>query len=983
MGKGRKVLLLTLLALGAVEGAIWWLAADHVSESVPTRDGAPAAPKSPDAESTPPPSVLPQSGEAAGVASLAPEKPTVEPLAEGDVRATFRGRVVDEAGRPVAGAVVRHYPSTWKRKQLNLITSSNWRVDLTLLARTETDAQGRFALPVVEHPPATGAAAATGAGIGQGTPSLLVMHPGFESRAVGCAGWQGGDLDAGDIALVAGAVLVGRAVDERGQPLAGVTLEPSLFGGPEGGPRGAERDVLRYVQSDVTGADGRFAFDGLGAGPFELDVRGPGHRPAIVKAELLPGESHDVGDVVLQAGAVIEGQVLDAGGQPVPRAKLVARPARNVEGADLFHHDILYQFTTRWSSGGTATDVEGEADEQGAFRFDSLDAANAPFVIFGGAAGFEPVRSASVSPGDAPLELTLPRAASILLTLVAPESGEPIVGATVQGLRQVVPDDPQGSGSPVPLTVTSEPTELQAAGVPPPFEGLYLLSPAGTMRNTAIVSAPGYATRGYVLPTVAAPERGTFRAKLPREARATGVVVDARDQPIVGATVTLAPPESLRVDLPPVSDTTDAGGRFTFGQLAGGDWTATASAPHFVTSPPHVLELREGKVRDELRIVLQPAGAIEGVVLLAGQPLPGATVNAISIAQAAANKATQEATVAKGGSVSWSGKPAPGESRVVTDTEGRFRIADLAPESFQLSGPPGVAVVVDVKAGETTEITLLARAKPRVHGRVSDARGPVKDVWLLAEQHADPLPGWLSNFNYDPSQTDAQGLFELELAEPGHFRISASQRDATTQLVELDLAWDQTEWLDLVFPGGAVRGRVVEADGSTPVAGAKVALGDIAKISGPYRSAGNCRSTKTDADGRFEFPRVAAAAFAVFVVEDGHVEPPAVRVDVPEGGAPAEVLLALQLGARIQGHVTALGGTALPGKLRVRATGLDGQPGVASAKVQKDGSFQCTQLAPGRWRCELAVDETASPLQAREATVAAGEVGAAEFEVAF
>src|SRR5262249_5630607 len=154
------------------------------------------------------------------------------------------------------------------------------------------------------------------------------------------------------------------------------------------------------------------------------------------------------------------------------------------------------------------------------------------------------------------LVITLQRAAGILLNVVDHDTGAPITDATVTGLRQVYERD-----GPVPLQVASEPAALAAAGVPPPYEGLYLLTPAGTLGNTAVVSAPGHATRGYVLPTVTAPDRATFRAKLPREARAGGVVVDEKDQPIASATVKLVPPESLRVDLEPVTRKTDGTGR--------------------------------------------------------------------------------------------------------------------------------------------------------------------------------------------------------------------------------------------------------------------------------------------------------------------------------------------------------------------------------------------------------------------------------------
>src|SRR6185436_3241855 len=140
------------------------------------------------------------------------------------------------------------------------------------------------------------------------------------TRAVGCLGWTGSDFDAGDITLVPGAALIGRAVDEAGLPLAGVSVMPPYFGAPYGEARYAEWTLVRPALAFMTGADGRFAFDGLWAGRIDMHLRVAGHRPALVEAELKPGESHDAGDIVMQAGAVIEGQILGAQGQPVPHA---------------------------------------------------------------------------------------------------------------------------------------------------------------------------------------------------------------------------------------------------------------------------------------------------------------------------------------------------------------------------------------------------------------------------------------------------------------------------------------------------------------------------------------------------------------------------------------------------------------------------------------------------------------------------------------
>src|SRR5262249_35160935 len=160
--------------------------------------------------------------------------------------------------------------------------------------------------------------------------------------------------------------------------------------------------------------------------------------------------------------------------------------------------------------------------------------------------------------------------------------------------------------------------------------------------------------------------------------------------------------------------------------------------------------LRKGKPADELRIVLQPAGAIAGVVLSGGQPMAGAGVKAVTVAQAEAVRAAERAG---GGRVALKDRPPLDEHRVIADTQRRFRIDALQPARFEPTGPPGVSVIVKGKAGETSEVPLAARAKPRIGGRVSDATGPVKDAVVDAQLYFEPLKGWESDD--EPVRSDA------------------------------------------------------------------------------------------------------------------------------------------------------------------------------------------------------------------------------------
>jgi hypothetical protein len=81
----------------------------------------------------------------------------------------------------------------------------------------------------------------------------------------------------------------------------------------------------------TTDTDGRFSFDRLGAGAYRIDVQKPGFAPlngpgipARPPIQLAAGQVIDNVDLHLQKGAVISGKVLDATGEPLSDARIIA-----------------------------------------------------------------------------------------------------------------------------------------------------------------------------------------------------------------------------------------------------------------------------------------------------------------------------------------------------------------------------------------------------------------------------------------------------------------------------------------------------------------------------------------------------------------------------------------------------------------------------------------------------------------------------------
>jgi protocatechuate 3,4-dioxygenase beta subunit len=217
-------------------------------------------------------------------------------------RIALGGRVVDEAGAPLGAAKVRIEPRADLRASIQRVLDAALFVDWTAVS----DDRGEFELP--EAPAMDGA-------------SLVVELEGYDSERVQLP--PASDL-ALEIALRRHAPttrhLIGRVVDERGEPVEGALV--ALL----------EVEGLQTARTNSLGA-------------FDLTLE-PGAASATtlcaVKPGRLPAELVRGGDSALDPAAwpeplvlelsgaplSIEGRVVGADGQPVPGAQLIALDGR-------------------------------------------------------------------------------------------------------------------------------------------------------------------------------------------------------------------------------------------------------------------------------------------------------------------------------------------------------------------------------------------------------------------------------------------------------------------------------------------------------------------------------------------------------------------------------------------------------------------------------------------------------------------------------
>jgi hypothetical protein len=341
-------------------------------------------------------SILPLGGFVAGIlegggARPDPSRPAPHPDDPGDLSV-----LAAADGAPVEGAVLLVGGAPAKGGRFGTVRFRGGRPALArvalldplgaVIAESETDASGRYALPDDARAAAV-CATAPGFAPAIAEEGDLLLGAGVELRGR-LLGTSGGTIEV--YALVAGAdrPLVTRAVWSVGEDGAfaghlppgarAVAVRDGMpFALREGeielprvvraggrvlaangeGVAGAEVLLRPLLGEDfpppmpplrvVTGADGSFARERVAAGAWAVEARAPGYA-----AGLLPEVDFGSGpvEIVLEPGFAVGGRVLDVAGRPVAGAELIALPI--VEDA--------------------RSPVRARSGEDGAFRLDGL-----------------------------------------------------------------------------------------------------------------------------------------------------------------------------------------------------------------------------------------------------------------------------------------------------------------------------------------------------------------------------------------------------------------------------------------------------------------------------------------------------------------------------------------------------------------------------------------------------------------------------------
>ena len=429
------------------------------------------------------------------------------------------GRLVDPVGRPVDDARVVAHLSGAGELRLRMPTLAG---ELPARPEARSGPDGRFALEFplpdaseLEDGPGRGLLASV---LGEGA-RLACVHENFAVHVETGLELREGEVDVGTLTMEPGAAVLGRAVDERGSPVAGATVVGRLARERSAGP-GAMLAMLAgsvgetYTRA-TTGADGRFRVSGLATGSVDITAEADGKQVGHLDGvELLQGDAVDVGDVVLADGGSIAGYVVGPDGEPVEGASVrVSSMSRIVLSSldDLPRRDL-----------GREMRLRAETDADGWFSLDGLG--NGQFSVHVSAAGFSRSSTDNVATGTRDLRVRMDPLGTLVLTVRSARTGERVPDAEVSARRLEL----YGPGEPLDVREGDEP-------------GRWLVEGAGDSGTEITVLADGYASLVHEGPAVEPGGRRDVEVELLTESVLAGRVTDVDGRGVAGARVQVRP----------------------------------------------------------------------------------------------------------------------------------------------------------------------------------------------------------------------------------------------------------------------------------------------------------------------------------------------------------------------------------------------------------------------------------------------------------
>lgn len=716
--------------------------------------------------------------------------PLQEPTRELVLRAPARaaGRVVAPDGTGLAGARIQLY----RDRQ---VEGPQQVADIELEATS--DAEGRFLLSPV---PA-------------GTFLLEVQREGSAGRLLqGLEPVEGDVLELGEIVLEPGVAVAGRVVDDRGEPVAGAEVTARMPTGQGGGRWLVGRRVVQMV----TGEEGRFRMEDLHAGTRYTLVAavGPYRRNELERVEA-PAEDLQL---VLPAGVVVHGEVVDGAGAPLPGAEVGL---------------VIEQEATQ-DRGRSARSLHHRADPRGRFRLEHIPPGDTRIRAHkGDRISLQEVRLTTEGGQEyGPLQLVVEE------------------GAVVTGVVTDTRGQPVGSAH-----VNLTPTEI-AAREPSEITNHARTGPDGSYQMHGAVPGPVSITvvqGGYrILETTADLAPGPQRLDLVVEdqSRIRGRVTDTEGRGIEGAAVRASVWRGQEADSHRVHS--DAQGEFSITGAQAGQLELRVSAPRFSPAIRGPMEF-DGFLLDGLEIVLEPGTVLEGQI----SGVPPEDRSRISVT-----------AFFLGRDGSTSGPFWPHEHHGVVRYDGSYEISSLGPGTW------AVEATLDTDQRKTSDTVEIAPGQRRARLDLELEKGftLAGRVWLNGE----PLTGGVvlvedSSSSRD-TRTNHEGRFRLAglVDGPHELTVVVAHRYREVRTLEI---WADRE-VEIHLRLARLSGRVLGFDGQ-PVMGAQVRLHRESTLDGTATTAAGTGADRpnlafSDRQARFSYTHLPEGRYRLVV--DGRAQ---------------------------------------------------------------------------------------------------------------
>ncbi|MFN0207592.1 MAG: hypothetical protein ACKVS6_14900, partial [Planctomycetota bacterium] len=592
----------------------------------------------------------------------------------------------------------------------------------------------------------------------------------------------------------------GRCINRDGKPIAGVSIFVA-FRGNRGTSNELSPAPMRNERSIVTEKNGGFLWtelltpeilEKMGMHPSlnrEFVFLADGFATRSLQMQFVPGEIYQAGDIILEPGGNLAGDVLDSNGKPAENViiRLVGDDGRSVDRP----------YAKLYGLYGT-TITTGQSDANGKFIFEGAPAGAIRVVASTPETCYSISDRIILNPGERYDSIHL------LLELLPPE-------ATIEGIV-LAPD-----GTPVAGQI-----EAQAGS----GSAMFNVGPDGKFKHRLHVPGPiDYSVQNSklqlgpaTLKNVAAGSRNVI-LQLTASKIYQLDVVDHLGEPILEWARSVVPAGNGNRNF--TWEKAAVPGKYTL-IAPSVVFTIEVQTPGYapLTSGPH----DPNEPSSNIKLILQKLPAIEGRVVVNGKPVEGASV-LLYAAKAWVRTMGFPARYARA-SAAFEKTDANGKFKLLPSDRIRFAFLRVEPplttDNKNALAPGEYGPFAFGEGNNTSDIEIVLTPGGSIEGRVFVPNGRDPAGRIVAVSNGDGHPVY--------TKTKADGSYQINRLMPGRYAVELfdeSPEFGTSEVSDGDAeAVVETPWNCIVEPGKTTRYDIDYRNGLDPIFNANISLGN-------------------------------------------------------------------------------------------------------------------------------------------------------------